>query len=286
MIKQIEFISQGNFERKITIQTNDEFKRLSESCNRMMEHIHGLIDEKKQAAEELRKKNQEIIRQRDEINALYQQTAAMNEELTYLLEESKRNYLHTVRALVNAIEAKDYYTGGHCERVMEYAILIGSAMHLNKKELIDLKFAALLHDVGKIGISSAIINKEGKLTQEEMEIIKKHPKIGYNILKDIQFLEDGLDGILHHHERIDGEGYPDGLTGDEIGLIAKILGVADAYDAMTSSRSYRKIPLTKQKAIEQLIQNKNTQFDTEVVDVFVMSLNKGQVDLNLIEYTG
>ena len=136
-----------------------------------------------------------------------------------------------------------------------------------------LEFAAMLHDIGKVGIPSEILRKEEKLTNKEYQIIKRHPEIGYEILRNVPYLKDIAKIVLEHHEWVDGSGYPDGLEGDSIHGMAKILCVADAYDAMTSERPYRKKPLSIEEAIEELKGNKGIQFDPDVIDVFLKILN-------------
>jgi len=231
-----------------------------------------------------------IYTQKQEIEALYEQAAASNEELNEYIREldetkvelAKKNneltkyyneiqygYLQTVMSLANSIEAKDPYTRGHCQRVMEISCELARALGLSEDDIEDLRYAAILHDIGKIGISANILNKQGKLTDEEFDEIKKHPTIAYNILKDIEFLKNGLSGILQHHERYDGRGYPNGLKNDQICTFGRILSVADAFDAMTSDRPYRK-GMPMENAIEELKRCKGTQFDPEIVDVLVL----------------
>lgn len=225
--------------------------------------ILGLMKKK------LVKKDKEIMGQRDEISALFQQANAMNEELYSYLDEIKDNYLSTVKALANSIEANDKYTKGHCERVTKYALRIAQEMNYGIDDMSTLEFAGILHDIGKIGIPTNVLNKNGKLTEEEFEVVKNHPKIGYDILKEIDFLKKSIGIMLQHHEKVDGSGYPFGINGDQMNGLSKILAVADSFDAMTSSRPYRKVPLTTEEAVNQLVMFKNTQFDPEVVDVFV-----------------
>ncbi|AEV68844.1 HD domain-containing phosphohydrolase [Acetivibrio clariflavus] len=230
-----------------------------------------------------------IYHQKQEIEALYEQAAASNEalnayikeldetkvelakknvELTKFYNEIQYGYLQTVMCLANSIEAKDPYTRGHCQRVMEISCELGRAMGLSEDDIEDLRYAAILHDIGKIGISASILNKPGKLTEEEFNEIKKHPSIAYNILKDVDFLRNGLDGVLQHHERYDGKGYPNGLKKDEICIFGRILCVADAFDAMTSDRPYRK-GMSMEDAIKELERCKGTQFDPQIVDVLI-----------------
>ena len=184
-------------------------------------------------------------------------------EIDYLKEQekrSKRMFEQTITALVNAIDAKDKYTHGHSSRVAEYSRRIAEEYGMSEEGCDEVYFSALLHDVGKIGIADAIINKDGRLTDEEYEAIKKHPEIGENILTSISEYPSLGIGAHHHHERYDGKGYPDRLKGDDIPTIARIVAVADAYDAMTSKRSYRdSIPQSKVR--EEIIKGSGSQFD-------------------------
>ncbi len=177
-------------------------------------------------------------------------------------------YLGTVRSLVTAIEAKDPYTKGHSERVANYAVAIARHMHLSEDLVEKLEFAALLHDIGKVGISKSILNKIEKLTAEEFRKIQTHPQTGALIVEDIRFLKDAVPTILYHHERVNGSGYLRGLRGKNIPLAAKILAVADSYDAMTSARPYRP-PLTIETAVNELTTNSGVQFDKHVVNAFL-----------------
>lgn len=272
LVKRTKSIGSGNFNEKFPedlLNKPDEFGELTQSVNKMQQELKNYFGEIQKRAEELNKRNSEIACQSDEISVLYGETTAMNDELNELLSEIKKNYLSTVSALANAIEAKDTYTKGHCERVTKYSMAIANKMNIDQNDLETLEFAALLHDIGKIGISADIINKPSRLTPEEFGIIKLHPNIGYKILKDVEFLDASRSILLQHHERVDGKGYPNGLHSEQISLLAKILAAADSYDAMTSDRPYRKSPMTKEEAIKELIKNKNSQFDAEVVDAFI-----------------
>ena len=175
-------------------------------------------------------------------------------------EEQRRLFDQTATALVNAIDTKDKYTHGHSSRVAEYSGKIAELAGKSKKECEEIYYAALLHDVGKIGIPVSIINKDGKLTDEEYNLIKQHPTKGVQILSSITDFPYLSVGAHYHHERYDGRGYPEGLKGDEIPEIARIISVADAYDAMTSKRSYRD-PIPQQKVREEIIKGSGTQFD-------------------------
>jgi len=279
MMNTIHSISKGDLNERIDTNSNDEFVVLGNQFNEMIDTLRGLIEERNRNVVELMEMNEEILEQSLKIKKYSQEKEAMNIELSNILEELRKNYLSTVRALASAIEANDKYTWGHCERVSNISIAIAKSMGVNTEDINTLEFAALLHDIGKLGISPEILNKKGKLTQEEFEIVKRHPGIGYEILSEVEFLYDSRKVLLQHHERIDGNGYPQGLYGDNIAFLAKIMAVADAYDAMTSSRPYREIPLTKEQAIEELIKGKGTQFDEEIVDSFIELLNDPDVEL-------
>ena len=274
MMRTISHVSKGNMNVRAHIDTNDEFKILGNEFNNMLSKLGNLLKERDSHVEELVIKNKEILSQKQEILQFSEETEAMNEELTSLVGEIRNNYLSTVRVLANAIEASDHYTGGHCDRVKSISMSIASRMELTSSEMSTLEFACLLHDIGKIGIPSSLLNKEEKLTDEEFEFIKKHPEIGYDILKDVEFLKSCSRIMLQHHERVDGKGYPNGLSGNEIDLLARILAVADAYDAMTSARPYRKLPLSVDHAKRELFNGRDTQFDCHVVDTMILLLNE------------
>jgi putative nucleotidyltransferase with HDIG domain len=268
----VKEVANGNLTYEFTLHNNDEFSILGKQFNAMLHEIRRLLGERNQYVYDLTIKNTEIFNQKEEITALYEETTALNEELEGVLAQNMNSYFETVRALANAIDEKDSYTGGHCERVMDYSRMIAEELGVSEKELDDLKFGSVLHDIGKIGISEYILNKDTKLTPEEFEEIKKHPEKGGHILRDLNFLHNCRRIINEHHERMDGKGYPKGLVGDEIYFLAKIVCVADSYDAMTSSRPYRKSALTREQAKEELIKNKGTQFDERVVDAFLKCL--------------
>jgi diguanylate cyclase (GGDEF)-like protein/PAS domain S-box-containing protein/putative nucleotidyltransferase with HDIG domain len=195
----------------------------------------------------------------------------LKDRFNELTEEVRTTYIESTNALVNAIDAKDHYTREHSQNVANYATELSKALNLPDKMVESIRNAALLHDVGKIGIAQEILLKNGSLTNEEFEVMKRHPVIGINILKDVKFLEKEQPIILHHHERFDGKGYPHGLKGFEIPLGARILAVVDAYDAMTTDRPYRKA-LTKEVAIEELKKGIGKQFSEELVGVFINTL--------------
>ncbi|HLB05441.1 MAG TPA: response regulator [Thermodesulfobacteriota bacterium] len=175
--------------------------------------------------------------------------------------------LGIVEALILALEARDHYTRGHSERVTEYSLEIGMEMGLSKREIDKLRHSARLHDLGKIGTEDTHLYKAGSLNQDETAMVARHPEIGCNILKSIRLMDEYIPGIRHHHERYDGSGYPEGLKGEAIPLIARIISAADAFDAMTSSRPYRE-GMDRGQALEELEKNRGIQFDPVVVDSF------------------
>ncbi|MBV9773216.1 MAG: response regulator [Gemmatimonadetes bacterium] len=176
--------------------------------------------------------------------------------------------------IAGAVEARDGYTGGHIERVTRYAVATGRAMGVNADTLRQLWVAGLLHDVGKVAIPDQILGKPGRLSQEEYGIMQRHPTIGANILERSSFLRPAIDGVLHHHERWDGTGYPQRLRGEEISLVGRILAVADAYDAIVTTRPYRK-KSPSEAAVAELRRCAGTQFDPEVVEAFLRALRDG-----------
>ncbi len=190
---------------------------------------------------------------------------ATNDEL---YQNLKNFLLSVIQTLVSSIEAKDTYTKGHSERVRNLSLMIAEALGFSQEEKEILSWAALLHDIGKLGVPEGILTKPGKLTEEEKVIIQDHPERGYRILLPIEQLQDSLSGIRFHHERLDGSGYPLGLKGEEIPIQARIIGVADTYDAMTSRRSYRD-KLRDDVTLAELVRVKGSQLDPEIVDLFV-----------------
>ncbi len=171
----------------------------------------------------------------------------------------------------NAMEEKDFYTAGHTMRVTDYALMLGQSMELTESEITILRRAAQFHDIGKLVIDLSCIQKPGKLTDEEWQLIRKHPSVGANIIKPLGFMERERFIIRHHHERVDGKGYPYGLTGDELDILTKIITVVDSYDAMTSKRNYRD-NMDMNQAIEELYRCSGTQFDPDVVKYFAKSI--------------
>lgn len=184
-----------------------------------------------------------------------------------LIGKLREAYLQTVLSLAKALEAKDQYTSGHSERVMEYSYNLGLRMGLDEGRLETLRNAALLHDIGKIGIRESVLNKAGKLTDEEFEHIKEHPELSEVIVSGIGFLSKENKILSLHHERYDGKGYPHGHKGDEMPIEAYIISVSDAFDAMTSKRAYRDA-FSLEEAVEEIRKCAGTQFHPEVAEQF------------------
>lgn len=193
--------------------------------------------------------------------------------------QMKEHYLKTINSFTRALDAKDQYTNGHSERVAFYSVELAKKMMLPNKQIEELKTAALLHDIGKIGITDTILNKPGKLSLQEFYEIKRHPEIGARIIEEIPFLKHTAALIRHHHERIDGTGYPDSLKDHEIPLESKIISIADTYDAMTSDRPYR-LAMTKEKAIQIIMSESGRQFNIEIVDSFVAMLKESDIHVD------
>lgn len=193
------------------------------------------------------------------------------EEKTKLVEKVS---LNSIMVIANTIDAKDTYTSGHSMRVAQCSTAIARNLNWSEEEVQNIHYIALLHDIGKIGVPDAILNKPGKLSAEEFEVIKKHPVIGNDILKDIYMIRSVAEGALYHHERYDGHGYPFGLTGEKIPYCARIIGIADAYDAMTSNRIYRR-KLNRENVIKEFENGRGTQFDPKLTDLFLTMLSEG-----------
>ncbi len=185
-----------------------------------------------------------------------------------LYKNLKNNYHETIRAFATSIEAKDVYTRGHSDRVTNYVMAVAGFMALPAEQMDQLRITSLLHDIGKIGVPEHILNKPAKLTTEEYEVIKMHPVIGQSILEKVEFFRPMLANVRHHHERMDGRGYPDGLEGSQLPMEVRLLAIADAYDAMTTDRPYRKATGRKE-AFGELERYSGTQFDSDLVKLFI-----------------
>ncbi len=223
--------------------------------------VTGLAFSVKEALEKRRLLLEKKEYQKDLERKLLQQT-----------EHLRHIYLDTVKTIANCLEAKDVYTRGHSKRVTDYALQLAKAMSQPMEFLYQIQLSGLLHDIGKIGIPEAILNKSGGLTPEEYDQIKLHPSISIHILRPIIHDEEIIGNIQDHHERFDGLGYPNGKEGRAIPLGARILSIADAFDAMTSDRAYRKA-MSKEKASDELKSNAGSQFDAALIPFFVDILN-------------
>jgi putative nucleotidyltransferase with HDIG domain len=191
------------------------------------------------------------------------------------IQKVKKDSIELTTALANALDSKDTYTMHHSENVASYSIEIAERMKLSKDLCDMIRIGGLLHDIGKIGLPEHILTKPGKLTNDEYNIIKTHPILGYEIIKHVaSFNENGvLDIVLYHHERYDGKGYPTGLKGNQIPLVARIVAIADTFDAMTSKRVYRN-ELDLEYTLNEIRKNKGTQFDPEIAEVFLSLFDK------------
>jgi putative nucleotidyltransferase with HDIG domain len=193
--------------------------------------------------------------------------AAIAIEHANLYKRLKGTFLHTAEALAEAINSRDPYTGGHTRRVKEYCEKIASALEMDEEEREDLRLAAILHDIGKIGIDDGILRKKDVLSGEEELLMRKHPEIGARILSHVEEMRGVIPGVLCHHERFDGLGYPEGLKGDEIPLHARIIAIADTFDTITTNRPY-KDAIDLAAASGELVKNSDTQFDPSLIKVF------------------
>lgn len=190
-----------------------------------------------------------------------------------LYSKMQKVYLDTIRALAAAIDAKDPYTKGHSERVAKMALALAQELNLSDREIENIEYAALLHDIGKIGIADNILGKDSSLTNREFDKIKEHTVMGAKIIEPVEFLKDSYKAIYHHHERYNGDGYPDGLKSEDIPILARIIAVADAYDAMCSDRPYRK-KLNNDKILKELKDQSGKQFDPKVVKALISVLDR------------
>lgn len=216
---------------------------------------------------------QYVDKTRESIESVKRQNEALqraNIEVVRVSQELRASYDETLEALVNALDARDQETKGHSIRVSQYMLEIARAMGVKEgsQEWMDMQRGSLLHDVGKIGVSDSILRKPGKLTDEEWASMRQHPEIGYNMLRQVKFLQGAAELILTHHERWDGKGYPRGLSGEEIPLGARIFMVVDTFDSMTSDRPYRKALSTKE-ALDEILRCSGSQFDPRVVEAFL-----------------
>lgn len=207
-----------------------------------------------------------------ELTRLQRNLESMVDEKT---KENENLFIHVVECLADAIDAKDNYTNGHSGRVAAYSKEIARRYGYDEKQQEKIFVMGLLHDVGKIGVPDEVINKPGRLRDEEFACIKKHPAIGYKILSNIKEMPELSAGARFHHERYDGNGYPEGISGLDIPEVARIIAVADAYDAMTSNRSYRGV-LPQEKVRDEIEKGKGTQFDPQFADIMLEMIDEDQ----------
>ena len=236
-------IAQGNYQQRVELKTHNEIGELAANFNAMSSSIEKAVEQLKKAAHE-----------------------------NHLL------FLNSVRMLAAAIDAKDPYTRGHSERVARYSIGIGKHLGLPEKEMRDLRISALLHDVGKIGIDDRILRKPGALSEDEFEVMKQHPAKGAAIMGGVAQLIDIIPGMKYHHEKWSGGGYPDGLEGEQIPVQARIVAIADTFDAMTTNRPYQKA-MEIGYVVEKIKSFAGTRFDPRVVDAFVNAVKRGDVQI-------
>jgi HD-GYP domain-containing protein (c-di-GMP phosphodiesterase class II) len=236
-------IAEGNYQQRVNLKTHTEIGELAQNFNVMSESIEGAIAQLKKAAHE-----------------------------NHLL------FLNSVRMLAAAIDAKDPYTRGHSERVARYSIGIGKNLALPEKDMRNLRISALLHDVGKIGIDDRILRKPGALSDEEFEVMKQHPAKGAAIMSGVAQLIDIVPGMKYHHEKWSGGGYPDGLEGEQIPMQARIVAIADTFDAMTTNRPYQKA-MELGYVVEKIKSFAGTRFDPRVVDAFVSAVKRGDIQI-------
>jgi len=234
-------IAQGKYQQRVTLRTHNEIGDLAENFNVMSESIETAIEQLKKAANE-------------------------NHQL----------FINSIRMLAAAIDAKDPYTRGHSERVARYSIAIGKNLHLPEKEMRNLRISSLLHDVGKIGIDDRILRKPGALSDDEFEVMKQHPVKGAAIMSGVGQLADCIAGMKYHHEKWSGGGYPDGLQGDTIPMQARIVAIADTFDAMTTNRPYQKA-MEINYVVDKIKSFASTRFDPKVVDAFVQAVKRGDI---------
>lgn len=236
-------IARGNYQQRVELKTHNEIGELAANFNVMSSSIEKAVEQLKKAAHE-----------------------------NHLL------FINSVRMLAAAIDAKDPYTRGHSERVARYSIGIGKNLSLPEKEMRDLRISALLHDVGKIGIDDRILRKPGALSEDEFEVMKQHPAKGAAIMSGVAQLIDIIPGMKYHHEKWGGGGYPDGLEGEQIPMQARIVAIADTFDAMTTNRPYQKA-MEIGYVVEKIRSFAGTRFDPRVVDAFVNAVKRGDIQI-------
>ena len=233
--------------------------------------FHRVLISANKHVQSLKEQNDALARQNLLLARRIEESA---KSLSRLYEALRSTYLRTIKVLAQTIDARDHYTHSHSENVAKYAVAICEEMGLSAKEIENIREACELHDLGKIGVEDNVLSKPSGLNSQEWEQIKLHPVIGAKILEPLTFLGDVIDLVKQHHEHYNGTGYPQGIKWDNILLGARIIHVADAYEAMRAVRPYRKQPLSKEEAVEEIKKNTGTQFDPEVVKAFLRVVDK------------
>ncbi|MDD5681343.1 MAG: HD domain-containing protein [Candidatus Omnitrophica bacterium] len=233
--------------------------------------MHTLMSVNRRLSQGLKESNLALEKQN---SLLAKRIEDSTKNLTRLYEDLRSTYMRTIKVLAQAIDARDHYTHSHSENVARIAVIIASEMGLSAKDVETIRQACELHDLGKIGVEDCILGKTSALTDEEWKQIRRHPQIAVQILEPLTFLNEVIELVRQHHEHYNGTGYPVGGKGDDIPIGARIIHLADAYEAMRSARSYRKIPLTKEAAIEEITKNSGTQFDPKVVEAFLRIVDR------------
>ncbi len=228
--------------------------------------LHSLMLINRRLTQGLKENNSALERQN---SLLAKRIEDSTKNLTRLYEDLRSTYMRTIKVLAQAIDARDHYTHSHSENVARYATIIATEMKLPAKDVEIIRQACELHDLGKIGVEDNILSKPSALTEDEWKQIRRHPVIGAQILEPLTFLNAVIDLVRQHHEHYDGTGYPEGRRGEDIHLGARIINIADSYEAMRSARSYRKIPLSKEAAVAEITKYSGTQFDPKVVEAFL-----------------
>ena len=251
--------------------------RISEPIKRLAEHARALASGDFSGRVELRSRN-EIGQLAETFNFMSKEIERYIEQLKQAAQENNLLFLGTIRALAAAIDEKDPYTRGHSERVNKYSVVMAKRLNLSRKEVRDIHVSSLLHDVGKIGVDDRILRKPGALTPEEFEEMKKHPEKGANIMSAIKQMRDMIPGIHYHHERFGGGGYPKGIQGEQIPMMARLIAVADSFDAMTTNRPYQK-SMTYEAAVARIQDLTGKNFDPKMVEAFTQAYHKGELGL-------
>ncbi len=238
-----KMISKGDFSKRVNIRTTNEVGQLADTFNKMADDIGTYVTRLKKASE----RNIELFE-------------------------------GSIKSIAAAVDAKDPYTQGHSDRVTAYSVEIARSMGLSAEEIKNIRLAAMLHDVGKIGISDSVLSKKGALTDEEFEEMKKHPEKGAQIMSPIDALRDIIPGLRYHHERYGGGGYPTGIAGEDIPLMARVISVADTFDAMTTKRPYQN-PMTPEFAVSKIYELRKSKYDEKVVEAFIMAYRRGNIKI-------